>query len=390
MAGLMDALVWKSSKNVAVEQVPKPKLEHSRDAIVRVTAATICGSDLHIYKGSMQGMKSGDILGHEAIGIIEELGSGLPEKLTLGQKVVISAMISCGSCEFCKRNEYSLCSETNPSVEQEKMLGKGHRTCGIFGYSHLMGGYAGGQAQFVRVPYADVNLLPVPSNDLSDQQLVLLSDVACTGWHGCELGQVGPSSTVVVWGLGPVGLMALVWARERGARTLIGIDKVPARLDLAKDLGFSVINFAECSDVTAKVVSAIPGGPSVCIDCVGFDYSKSWAHTIEQTVHLETDAIDSVTEAILACKMGGRVVLIGVYVGLANHFPIGAVMNKALTVTGGQVYVQKYWTELLEKMKTVDTSFLFTHELPLSNASQAYEMFNDKQALKVLLRPWAK
>jgi threonine dehydrogenase-like Zn-dependent dehydrogenase len=382
------ALVWKGSKSVEIALVDKPVIKHERDAIVKVLSTTICGSDLHIYKGTMAGMESGDVLGHEAIGIIDEVGDALRERFPIGQRVVVSAVIGCGECDFCKEDKFSLCDRTNPSKEQATALGGGQKTAGIFGYTHLMGGYPGAQAQYLRVPFADVNLLQV-SPELPDEKLLYLSDVYPTAWHGVELGKVDSNSEVAVWGLGPIGLTTMLWAKERGAKIVLGIDRVPSRLALAKSLGFQVINYEECN-VGKFIEDLIPGGPNVCIDCVGFDYSKSWSHAIERRVKLETDAIDSVTEAIYACRKGGTVVLLGVYMGIANHFPIGALMNKGLCLTGGQVWVQKYWNQLYEKVRELDTSFLTTHTFPLKDAPRAYEMFNDKRdgVMKVILKPW--
>jgi len=337
----------------------------------------------------MGGMEKGDVLGHEFMGLVEEVG---PEVKTLskGDRVVVSAVIADGTCFFCKNGMFSCCDTTNPSKEMEKTYG--HRLSGIFGYSHLTGGYDGGQAEYVRVPYADVNCLKVPST-LRDEQVLLLSDVACTAWHANEMGEVTEGKTVAVWGCGPVGLMSLAWAKFRGATTLIAIDELDYRLEMAKTKigGVHVINFTR-ENVLETIRKLLPGGPDVCIDAAGFRFpGTSLLHKIERTLGLETDSPVVLTEAILACRKGGIVSIIGDYFAYANQFPIGPMMEKSLTVRGGQVFVQKYWKQLLGYIEAgkVDPTFIITHHLPLSRADVAYRMFDKREdnIVKVILRP---
>lgn len=381
-------LQWMGSESVKVVEVPRPIITDPRDAIVRITTTTICGSDLHLYHNAMgRGMEKGDILGHEFMGLVEDVGSEVTN-LKIGDRVVVAAVIADGTCDFCKRGQFSLCETTNPSKEMEDLYG--HRTAGLFGYSHLTGGYPGGQAEFARVPFADVNCLKIPPS-LTDEQALFLSDIVCTAWHGCELGEVSEGKTVAVWGCGPVGLLTLMWAKFRGAARIIAIDCIPYRLEVARSkLGAEVINFAEENPL--RVLRDIaPGGPDVCIDCAGFRFPKSLAHKFMRALHIETDTPEVVSECIIACKKGGHIALIGDYFGTANNFPIGAMMEKSITVRGGQVFVQKYWTKLLEYIERgdVDPRFVITHTMPLEKAEEAYRMFDSKEdnSIKILLKP---
>jgi len=385
----MKAVVWHGKNVVECDDVPKPLITEPHDAVVRITLATICGSDLHLLHNSLPtgGMKRGDILGHEGVGIVEEVGDNV-KNIKKGDRVVISAIIAEGNCNYCKEGSMSLCDCTNPSEDMYKMFG-GHRCAGVFGYSHLLGGYPGLQAQYARIPHADVNLLKLPS-DVPDEKAIFLSDVLCTALHACEIGEVTEGKTVAIWGCGPIGLMAQKWSLLRGAKRVIAIDCLPDRLSLAENLGCEVINFKE-KDPVETIAQMIPGGPDVCIECVGFRYSKSLIRSFEQALQLETDISECLDECIKAVKKNGIVSIIGDYVGYTNHFPIGIAMTKALTLRGSQVFVQKYWKKLLEMLQSgvVDPSFLISHQLSLENATDAYTLFDKKEqeCLKILLRP---
>lgn len=386
----MIALIYSGVNMVKVQEVPRPLITEQHDCIVRITTATICGSDLHLMHNALPGspMKAGEILGHEAVGVVEEVGQAV-KHVKRGDRVVISAMIGEGECTYCKEGSYSLCDRTNNSEEMWKMFG-GHRCAGVFGYSSLLGSYPGLQAQYARVPFADVNLLKLP-DDIPDEKAVFLSDVMCTAWHACELGEVTKGKTVVVWGCGPIGLMAQKFAWIRGAKRVIGIDSLPDRLAVAKNkVGSEVFNYKD-ADPVAAMSKLIPGGPDVCIDCVGFRYAKGIMHAIESTLGLETDVGECLTEAIKVVKKNGIVSVIGDYVGLTNHFPIGILMTKAVTLRGSQVFVQKYWKDLLKMLQKgdVDPTFLVTHDMPLERGDEAYQIFDKKvqDSLKILLRP---
>ncbi len=385
-AETMRAVVWKGLGKVALEEVPQPAIGAPHEAIIKITSTTICGSDLHLYHGSIPAMRDGDILGHECMGIVSEVGAEVRD-IQAGDRVVVSAIIADGTCWFCKHGWYAHCDGTNESAIQDKMWG--HTTAGIFGYSHLTGAYPGGQAEYIAVPFADVNLLKIPEA-LPDEKALFLSDIVCTGFHATEEGRVQPGQTVAVWGCGPVGLMAQEWARYKGANT-IGIDRIPYRLELAARRGSQTINFEE-EDVLDILTGVNEGrGPDVCIECVGFRYSKSLHHKIQRTLKLETDSIDALSEAIRACRKYGWVSIIGDFVGYANQFPVGAFMEKGLQAGSGQVHIQRYWKELLEKIDggEFDPTFAISHRWPLDRAAEAYEMFDEKEnhVIKVVLLP---
>jgi threonine dehydrogenase-like Zn-dependent dehydrogenase len=356
------------------------------DAIIRVTSTTICGSDLHLYHHEFAGMEKGDIIGHEAMGIVTNVGENV-KNLQKGDRVVISAVIACGQCYYCNLKRFSCCDITNPSKEMEALYG--HRTGALFGYSHLLGGYEGCQAEYVRVPFADVNCLKVPSH-LPDEKVLFLSDIVCTAWHACELGEVSAGQTVAIWGMGPVGLLTVMWAKFRGASRVIAIDAIPNRLELARTQGVEIIDFSK-DDPIKKIQEICPGGPDVCIDCVGFRFPKSLIHKVERMLRLETDAPDVLTECITCCKKSGVVSIVGDYISKANGFPIGAMMEKGLTMRGGQVFVQKYWKELLGYIEQgkVDPTFVITHTMPITQTAEAYRMFDRKEdgAIKIILKP---
>jgi len=387
----MLAAEWHGDKDVRVVEHAKPLVTDPTDAIVRMTSTTICGSDLHLYHNQVPGvgvMKPGDIMGHEAMGIVDSVGPGV-KNLKPGDRVVISFGISCGDCEYCHKEMPTCCDTTNPSKQQETLWG--HRTAGLFGYSHLCGGYWGCQAEFIRVPFADCNTLKVENSDLTDEQLILLSDVLCTGWHGNELAEVKEGDVVCVWGCGPIGLASLAWAKFRGATKIIGIDKEPYRLAFAKEqLGAEVINF-DTENVIETIQKLVPGGPDVCIECAGFRFPKSFKHKVQTTMKLETDTMDILNEMIYVCKKGGRISVIGDYFGTGNGFMIGALMEKSIRLQGGQAYVQKYWHKLLNFIQSgkFDPTIFITHTCPLSDAGEAYKMFDQHKddSLKIILKP---
>ncbi|KAL7748578.1 hypothetical protein RI367_005989 [Sorochytrium milnesiophthora] len=383
----MKALVYHGTKDIRCDTVPKPLVTDPRDCVVKVTSTTICGSDLHLYHSFIPEMSKGDIIGHEFCGVVESIGPDV-KNLKVGDRVVVSGVIAEGHCGFCKAQQYSLCDGVNDSKAMEYLYG--HRISGGFGYSHLTGGFPGGQAQFTRVPFADVNTLKIPDG-VPDERVLLLSDVLSTAYHGNELGEVSKGDVVAVWGCGPVGLASVMWAFHRGAKRVLAIDSVQERLDKAKSLGAEVIDF-KAVNVLERIRELVPGGPDVCIEVVGARYAKSWQHSIQKALMLETDAIDTVTECIKACKKGGHVALIGDFIGYANQYPIGAQMEKGLTVRGGQLWCQKYWDMIMDKIlkNEIDPSFLITDRMPLEQGPEAYRRFDNKEngVLKVILKPW--
>lgn len=384
----MKALVWHGPEDVRVDERPNPVIGGPGDALVRVTCATICGSDLHIYHGSIPGIRNGDVLGHEFVGIVEDVGADV-KTLKPGDRVAVAAIIACGACWFCEKKLFSLCETTNPNPVMQMMYG--HHVAAGFGYTHLAGGYDGGQAEYVRVPFADVGCLKLPDG-IRDEQAVLLSDAACTGWMAADIGEVGPGKTVAVWGAGPIGLAAMTAAKAMGAARVIAIDNVPYRLATARErLGIEAINFDEDPPVMTLQELTHGRGPDVCIEAVGFRYAKSLLHKVERAVKLETDALDTISEVFRSVRKGGNVAIMGDFIGYGNHFPIGALMEKAVTVRSGQVHAQRYFKLVMEKMLSgeYDPSFMVTHKLPLEKAVEGYKIFDKKEdgAIKVALQP---
>jgi len=383
----MKALCWHGSKDIRCDTVPRPMLTHPRDVILRVTATTICGSDLHIYRGNMMNMKAGDILGHEFMGIIDEAGSEV-KNLTVGQRVVVSFNIICGDCQFCKRQEYTGCSKTNTSNLEKEMYG--HRTSGFFGYSHMTGGVPGGQAEYVRIPYADNICLPIPDS-LPDEKVLFLSDIIPTSYFGTELANVKAGDNVAIWGLGPVGLLCAKWCKIKGAKRVVGIDCIAERLEMAASIvGIETINFKQKNTVKT-IHEMFPEGVDCAIECAGFDYPVSMKHTIEFSTGLETDSADIFEEMFMSVRPFGSVGVLGVYVGKANHFPVGAMMEKALKIQCGQCPVQKFWPICMEYVKngTFDPTFVMSHHGTLDQGPEFYKKFNDGETLKIVLRPMA-
>lgn len=390
-AGVMKVIEWQGAQNMRVGTRPIPTIVDPKDAILRVTSTTVCGSDLHMYHNRVPGigaMQKGDVLGHEFMGIIQQVGSQCTT-VRPGDRVVVSAVIACGMCSYCRAGEFSLCDNTNPSTQMEELYG--HKTAGVFGYTHLTGGYQGGQAEYVRVPFADVNCLQVPPQ-LSDEQALFLSDIACTGWHANELGKVKAGDNVVIWGCGPVGLMAIQWAKFRGAGRIIAIDRLPYRLEFAyQRFGIETLNYKE-RDVVETMKAIFPHGADVCIDCAGYRFPKSPAHKLQTKLRLETDALDAIDEMVKVGRKRARLVLIGDYFGYGNMFPIGGLMEKGQKLTGSQVFVQKYWRELLNYIQRgdFDPTMLITHRMTLDEIPRAYEMFDKHQddVIKVFVSVW--
>jgi threonine dehydrogenase-like Zn-dependent dehydrogenase len=391
----MKATCWYGAKDVRVEEVPDPKILNPGDAIVKITSSAICGSDLHLYDGYIPTMYQGDILGHEFMGEIVEVGRNV-KKLRVGDRVVVPFPISCGKCYFCERTMYSLCENSNPNAWMaEKMYG--HSPAGLFGYSHMLGGYAGGQAQYARVPFADVGPIKVPST-LSDEQVLFLSDIFPTGYMAAENCNIQPGDTIAVWGCGPVALFAIKSAFMLGAQRVIAIDRVPERLRMAREqCGAEVLNFEEV-DVHDMLNQMTGGrGPDACIDSVGME---EHGHGImgkvdkaKQLMRLSTDRPNTLRQAIRACRNGGTVSVPGVYGGFLDKIPFGAVVNKALTIKSGQTHVQRYLKPLLDRIERgdIDPSFVVTHRLALKDAPRGYEMFKHKrnECIKIVLRPHA-
>jgi threonine dehydrogenase-like Zn-dependent dehydrogenase len=372
----MHALAWYGKRDIRLIDAPRPLITDPRDIVLKITATTICGSDLHMYSNATPDMHKGDILGHEFMGVVEEVGPEV-KNIKTGQRVVVAFGIACGTCEYCKRQEFTACDTTNPSKLMETMYG--HRTSAIYGYSHLTGGVPGGQAEYVRVPFADVNCLVVP-DQLPNDVALFLSDIIPTAYHGVELGDVKEGDTVAIWGLGPIGLLAARWCQIRKAKRIIGIDCVADRLDLAKNtLGIEVINFKE-KDTVKAMQEMCPGGVDVAIECAGFEYAKTWTHKIEMAIGLETDTADIFSEMFTCVRKFGRVSVIGVYTGYANHFPVGAMMEKDLTIRGGQCPAQKYWPLIVPKLLSgeFDPRFVVTTRGKLTDGPEFYKKFSEK------------
>ncbi len=392
----MKANCWYGKRDLRVETVPDPKILNPHDAIVKITTTAICGSDLHLYNGFVPTMEAGDILGHEFMGEVVEVGSEI-KKLKIGDRVVVPFPIACGQCFFCQKGMFSLCENSNPNAAEAELMW-GHSPAGVYCYSHLLGGYAGGQAEFVRVPFADVDHVKVPDG-LTDEQVLFLSDIFPTGYMAAENCQIQPGDTVAVWGCGPVGQCAIKSAFLLGAEKVIAIDKIPERLRLAKESsGAHPINYEEVDSVLDLLKDLTGGrGPDACIDAVGME-ANGHAHALQfaydrvkQSLMLETDRPIALREALLACRNGGTVSVPGVYGGFLDKIPFGSVMNRSLTIKTGQTHVQRYLAPLLERVQKgdVDPSFVITHTLPLAEAPRAFDLFMNKQdeCIKVVLKP---
>jgi threonine dehydrogenase-like Zn-dependent dehydrogenase len=392
----MKAVRWYGTRDVRVEDTPDPQLINPRDAIIRVTSTAICGSDLHLYNGVIPTMHKGDILGHEFMGVVEEVGSGV-KRLAPGDRVVVPFTISCGNCFFCRRDLWSLCDNSNPNAAMAAKM-YGYSGSALFGYSHLFGGYAGGQAEYVRVPFADVGPCKIPE-ELSDERALFLSDILPTGYMAAENCNIQPGDTVAVWGCGPVGQFAIQSAWWFGAERVIAIDHIPRRLELARRFGKAdTLNFDEVD--VAEALREMTGGlgPDACIDAVGLEAHgcslDAMYDRVKQAVYLTTDRLHALRQAIYCCRKGGTVSIPGVYGGFLDKVPFGAAFGKGLKMAMGQTHVHRYLQPLLERVAgdaadRFDPTYIITHRLPLTKAPQAYETFNNDKddCIKVILQP---
>ena len=392
----MRALTWHGTHDVRVDTVDDPEIINARDAILKITSTAICGSDLHLYDGVIPGVLPGDVLGHEFMGEVVETGSD--STLKKGQRVVVPFTISCGGCFHCQIKQFSACENSNP-VEKQDMSATlyGHPMAALFGYSHLTGGYSGGQAEYVRVPFSDVGPIVIPDH-LEDEKVLFLSDILPTGWMGAENAEIQPDDTVAVWGCGPVGLFAIQSAIVMGASKVIAIDHYPHRLELAKRLGAEVIDFRK-TDVRDALMEMSGGiGCDAVIDAVGMEAHgfaiDNMIDIAKQKAGIGADRASALKQAILAVRPGGRVSIPGVYGGMTDKFPLGALMEKGLQVRSGQTHVQRYTKDLLAKIEdgTLDTTFLISHRLPLEDAARGYKCFREEQDswTKVILKPGMK
>lgn len=390
----MKAICWYGTGDVRCETVPDPKIEDPRDVIVRITSTAICGSDLHLLNGFVPTMEKGDVLGHEPMGIVEEVGANVA-KLRKGDRIVIPFQICCGGCWFCQKQLWSLCDTTNREPEHaRKMIGQA--TAGMFGYAHMTGGYAGGQAEYLRVPFADVAPIKIES-DLPDEKVLFLSDIFPTGYMAAENAEIEPGDTVAVWGCGPVGQFCIKSAWMFGAARVIAIDDVPERLEMAKKYGAAeVINLSE-NNVFEKLMDMTNRrGPDRCIDAVGAESHASSmlegaVDKVKTTLRIESDRPHVLREAIKCCRKGGTISVPGAYFGNVDMIPMGGIMNKGLTIKTGQTHVPKYHHKLLKKIEAgeIDPSYIITHRMSLEQGPEAYKMFRDKKdkCIKVVLKP---
>lgn len=389
----MRALVWHGKNDVRVDRVPDPEILNPRDAVVKITSTAICGSDLHLLDGYIPTMRAGDILGHEFMGEVVDVGSEV-KKIKVGDRVVVPFTISCGNCYFCKRGLYSLCDNSNPNAWIPEAA-YGTSPAGIFGYSHMLGGYAGGQAEYARVPFADVDTLRVPAT-LSDEQVLFLSDIFPTGFMAAENCGIEPGDTIAVWGCGPVGQFAIRSAFLLGARGVIAIDREPERLEMAAEQGgATTLNYEE-ADAFDAIMDLTGGmGADACIDAVGMEAHGAtldyWYDRVKTATFMATDRPVALRQAIHCCRKGGTVSIPGVYGGFLDKIPIGAAFNKGLTMKMGQTHVQRYMPRLLRLIEEgrIDPSFVITHRLNLDDAAEAYRTFRDKKdgCIKVVLKP---
>jgi threonine dehydrogenase-like Zn-dependent dehydrogenase len=391
----MKALTWCGTGDIRVSNVPDPKILQPRDILIKVTTTCICGSDLHLYDGFMPTMKAGDILGHEFMGVVEEVGPEVTN-LKVGDRIVNPFTISCGSCFYCKRELWSCCENTNPNAWMaEKMMG--YSPAGLFGYSALTGGYAGGQAQYARIPYADVGPMKIPDG-LSDEQVIFLSDIFPTGYMAAENCNIQPDDTVAIWGCGPVGQFAIRSAKMLGAHQVIAIDdgtRVPERLRMAEEGGAITIDMRD-EYIYEKLLDLTGGrGPDSCIDAVGMEAHgftlDAFYDKVKTSLFMATDRAHALRQAINCCRKGGTVSIPGVYAGFLDKIPMGPAMNKGLTFKMGQTHMKRYMKPLLDRVMNgdIDPTFVITHKLPIDQGPQAYKTFRDKkdQCIKVVLKP---
>jgi threonine dehydrogenase-like Zn-dependent dehydrogenase len=391
----MRALVWHGKEDIRCDSVTDPEIQDARDAIINVTSCAICGSDLHLFHNLLPAMLPGDIMGHETMGEVVEVGSTAAGKLKKGDRIVVPFTIICGECEQCRRGNFSCCETTNRNKGMaDKVFG--HHMAGLFGYTHLTGGYPGGQAEYLRVPFADTTHVKVPSG-MTDEQALFLSDILPTGWQAAVQCDIEPTDTVAIWGCGPVGQMAIRSAVLLGARQVIAIDCLPERLGMAAAGGAITIDFEEES-VLERLVQLTGGkGPEKCIDCVGTESHVGMAHpdTIldraKQIFMLENDRPHVLREMAYACRPAGILSIPGVYAGLADMVPLGQIMNKGLTVRTGQTHVNRWTDDLLRRIEDgqIDPSFVITHTVKLEDGPDMYRVFRDKRdsCIKVVLKP---
>lgn len=391
----MRALVWHGKEDIRCDTVSDPEIEDGRDIVIKVTSCAICGSDLHLFHNFVPAMLPGDVMGHETMGEVVETGRGLKNKLKKGDRVVVPFTIVCGECDQCKRGYFSVCQKSNRKKHlADKVFG--HTTAGLFGYTHLTGGYPGGQAEYLRVPYADTTVQKVPEG-IPDEKLLFLSDIFPTGWQAAVQADIQPTDTVAIWGCGPVGQMTIRSAVLLGAEQVIAIDNIPERLEMAEAGGAITINFEE-ENVVERLNDLTGGeGPEKCIDCIGMEshVSPSMPDTVydraKQILLAESDRPHVLREMIYVCRPGGLISIPGVYGGLVDKIPMGAAMNKGLTFRMGQTHVQRWTADLLRRIEEeqIDPSFVITHEVPLTKGPEMYRMFRDKQdsCIKVVLKP---
>ena len=390
----MRALVWHGAQDIRCDTVPDPEIEQDRDVIIKVTACAICGSDLHLYDHFMPGMEKGDIMGHETMGEVIEVGKGINGALKKGDRIVVPFTIICGECDQCKRGFFSVCERSNRNKQvAAKMFG--HTTAGLFGYTHLTGGYAGGQAEYLRVPYADATHIKVPDS-LTDEQVLFLSDIFPTGWQAAVQCDIEPTDTVAIWGAGPVGQMAIRSAILLGAKQVICIDNVPERLEMARAGGASTINFSDESVIERLNQMTSGKGPEKCIDSVGMEAHAtatidSMYDRAKQAVMLESDRPHVLREMAYVCRPAGTLSVPGVYGGLIDKFPMGMVMNKGLTIRTGQTHVNRWTADLTRRIEDgqIDPSFVITHRVGLEEGPEMYKTFRDKKdgCIKVVIKP---
>ncbi|HWV23130.1 MAG TPA: zinc-dependent alcohol dehydrogenase [Thermomicrobiales bacterium] len=394
----MKALTWHGTHDVRIDTHTDPEIQDPTDIIIKVTSTAICGSDLHLYDGVMPAMKPGDIIGHEPMGEIVEVGASV-SKHKVGDRVVVPFPIACGHCWFCQHQLYSLCDTTNPDAEACAMV-MGHAPAGLFGYSHLLGGYPGGQAEYMRVPYADVGPITVPEG-MTDEQVLFLSDIFPTGYMAAEQAEIEPGDTVAIWGCGPVGQFAIQSAWMLGAGRVIAIDMVPERLELARTKGRAETIDTSKQNVYDTLQEMTKGrGPDRAIDAVGTEAHATGGlmekginayDTVKQKLKIEQDRPQVFREAAKCVRKGGTISMPGVYIGFADKIPMGSIMNKALTIKTGQTHVQRYLEPLLQKIVDgeIDPSFVITHTAPLDKAPELYKTFRDKEdgCIKVVLKP---
>ncbi len=388
----MRALCWNGANDLRVETVPDPKIVNPRDVILKVTMSTTCGSDLHLIDGYIPTMRAGDIMGHEFMGEIVEVGPAV-KKVKKGQRVVVPSFICCGSCFYCQNDLWSLCDNTNPNHEMQEPL-LGYPTAGIYGYTHAFGGYAGSHAQYIRVPHADVDCFPVPDG-VTDEQAVFISDAGPTGFMGADLCSIKPGDTVAVWGAGGVGLMAMQGAYLMGAERVIAIDRLPERLKMAKEHAKAeVLDYTKVDVLEALKEMTGGRGPDCCIEAVGMEAhgpGLEYAYDrVKQALFLETDRGEALRQAILCCRKGGVVSVLGVF-GLMDKFPMGVIMNKGLTLRSAQQHGQKYVPRLLDHVVKgeLDPSYLVTQRFSLEEGPRGYEMFKNKEdgCVRVVFTP---